>query len=50
MASALSEIADIRYKSSRNADKALCGWYAMQTPGAGMKCCCVPEVRYFGYG
>ena len=50
MASALSEINDIRPESARYAEIDLCAWYAMQVPGTGTKCCWVPEVRYLWSG
>ena len=48
MASTLSEITYICSVSDRYAEKALCAWYSMHAPEAGMKRCWVPEVRYLG--
>ena len=48
MASALLVITQIRPESARYVEKDMCGWYTMHAPGAGMKCCCVPEVGYLG--
>ena len=48
MDSAHSEIIDICPESARYAEKSLFTLYAIHAPGAGTKCCWVPEVSYLG--
>ena len=50
MAFDISSITDIHTEAAIYVEKVLCAWCDMHAPGAGVKHCWVPNVRYLGSG